>query len=102
MNFVPNMSNYARRMARLSARIFGEVSRPTNNKSMKVVRILSQQPNDLNPYVVDHYPPHVEYSKLIRVLREYGLFRDEHLDFKEEMVRQKILRGKVKPKRGEG
>ncbi|XP_035211942.1 28S ribosomal protein S33, mitochondrial-like [Stegodyphus dumicola] len=75
MNFVPNMSNYARRMARLSARIFGEVSRPTDSKSMKVVRILSQQPNDLNPYVVDHYPPHVEYSKLIRVLREHGLFR---------------------------
>ena len=29
-------------------------------------------------------------------------FRDEHLDFKEEMVRQNILRGKVKPKKGEG
>ncbi|GBM38340.1 hypothetical protein AVEN_194309-1, partial [Araneus ventricosus] len=27
---------------------------------------------------------------------------DEHLDFKEEMVRQKILRGKVKPKPGQG
>lgn len=29
-------------------------------------------------------------------------FRDEHLDFKEEMKRLRILRGKVKPKKGEG
>ena len=75
MNFLPSMSNYARRMTRLSARIFGEVARPTNAKSMKVVRILSKRPNDLDPYIVDHYPPHVEYSNLIRVLRDHGLYR---------------------------
>ncbi|XP_015907256.1 small ribosomal subunit protein mS33 [Parasteatoda tepidariorum] len=102
MNFLPGMSNYATRMTRLSARIFGEVARPTNNKSMKVVRILSARPKDLDPYYVDHYPPHPQYSQLIAILREHGLFRDEHLDFKEEMVRQKILRGKVKPKPGQG
>lgn len=28
--------------------------------------------------------------------------RDEHQDFKEEMARQRVLRGKVKPKKGEG
>lgn len=75
MNFLPNMSNYARRMTRLSARIFGEVARPTNAKSMKVARILSKRPLDLDSYFVDHYPPHVEYSTLIRVLRDHGLFR---------------------------
>ncbi|XP_054719976.1 28S ribosomal protein S33, mitochondrial-like [Uloborus diversus] len=102
MNFVPGMSNYARRMARLSARIFGEVARPTNYRSMKVVRDLCKRPKDLDSYLTDHYPPHIEYSNLIKILREHGLYRDEHLDFKEEMIRLKILRGKVKPKRGEG
>ncbi|GBM47238.1 28S ribosomal protein S33, mitochondrial [Araneus ventricosus] len=102
MQFVPGMSNYAFRMTRLSNRIFGEVARPTNGKSMKVVQLMQKRPADLDPYIVDYYPPHEEYSKLIRVLREHGLFRDEHLDFKEEMVRQKILRGKVKPKPGQG
>lgn len=29
-------------------------------------------------------------------------FRDEHEDFKEEMLRQRALRGKVKRKPGEG
>ena len=28
--------------------------------------------------------------------------RDEHQDFKEEMIRLRALRGKVKPKKGEG
>ncbi|KAG8192907.1 hypothetical protein JTE90_025616 [Oedothorax gibbosus] len=102
MPFTPNMSNYAYRMARLSARIFGEVPRPTTSKSMKVVSFMSQRPRDLDPEVVNLYPPHVEYGKLIETLRDHGLFRDEHLDFKEEMVRQRILRGKIKPKKGEG
>ncbi|ROT61141.1 mitochondrial 28S ribosomal protein S33 [Penaeus vannamei] len=34
--------------------------------------------------------------------REYGLYRDEHQDFKEEMKRLRKLRGKGKPKKGEG
>lgn len=29
-------------------------------------------------------------------------FRDEHEDFKEEMLRLRKLRGKGKPKKGEG
>ncbi|KAG0730096.1 28S ribosomal protein S33, mitochondrial [Chionoecetes opilio] len=32
----------------------------------------------------------------------YGLYRDEHQDFKEEMVRLRALRGKGKPKKGQG
>ena len=30
------------------------------------------------------------------------LFRDEHLDFKEEIARLRVLRGKSTPKKGEG
>lgn len=30
------------------------------------------------------------------------VFRDEHMDFKDEMKRLRALRGKVKPKKGEG
>ena len=32
----------------------------------------------------------------MRVLRDYGLYRDEHKDFCEEMQRLRVLRGKAK------
>lgn len=32
-------------------------------------------------------------------LREYGLYRDEHMDFNEEMKRLRLLRGKGPPPR---
>lgn len=35
-------------------------------------------------------------------LRYYGLYRDEHEDFKEEMERMRVLRGKIKNKRPPG
>jgi small subunit ribosomal protein S33 len=38
----------------------------------------------------------------MKQLRNYGLFRDEHQDFKEEMKRLRALRGKAPPKKGEG
>ncbi|KAK7102787.1 small ribosomal subunit protein mS33-like [Littorina saxatilis] len=96
------MSAYARRMARLSAKIFGEVSRPTTPKSTKVVRIFSEKPKHLDRRVVDYYPPYRDLTMLFHTLRNYGLYRDEHQDFKDEMKRQRTLRGKVKPKKGEG
>ncbi|GFY76038.1 hypothetical protein TNIN_99881 [Trichonephila inaurata madagascariensis] len=64
---------------------------------MKVVRILQKRPADLDPYVVDYYPSHEEYSKLIRVLRDL-FFRDEHLDFKEGKGCLKIFGKKKAPK----
>ncbi|XP_060101662.1 small ribosomal subunit protein mS33 [Heteronotia binoei] len=97
-----SLSNYALRMARLSARIFGEVARPTNMKSMKVVKLLSELPMAKQKGVYDWYPPHNTYSNLMRKLRFYGLYRDEHEDFKDEMKRLKKLRGKGPPKKGEG
>ncbi|XP_031445657.1 28S ribosomal protein S33, mitochondrial isoform X1 [Phasianus colchicus] len=97
-----NVSNYALRMARLSAQIFGEVVRPTDSKSMKVVKLFSEQPIAKREEVYSWYPPHNTYYALMKKLRFLGLYRDEHQDFKEEMRRLKKLRGKEKPKKGEG
>ncbi|KAH8359047.1 hypothetical protein KR093_004078 [Drosophila rubida] len=115
-------TQYARRMNYLSNRIFGEVARTTNDKSMKVgctipklnltiilirlylqvVRMFSEEPIQKRDYVVNWYPRHVETHLLMKNLRDYGLFRDEHQDFKEEMKRLRKLRGKAAPKKGEG
>ncbi|XP_046563681.1 28S ribosomal protein S33, mitochondrial-like [Haliotis rubra] len=95
-------SNYAKRMGHLAARIFGEVARPTSLRSMKVVRLMRELPPNLNPEVVNYYPRYKDTNGLMIKLRKHGLFRDEHLDFQEEMTRLKALRGKVKPKKGEG
>ena len=37
-----------------------------------------------------------ETNELMRVLRDYGLYRDEHKDFCDEMQRLRVLRGKAK------
>ncbi|XP_072508656.1 small ribosomal subunit protein mS33 [Notamacropus eugenii] len=97
-----SLSEYAVRMARLSARIFGEVASPTDSKSMKVVKLFSEQPLAKKKETYDWYPPHNTYFALMRKLRFFGLYRDEHQDFKEEQMRLKKLRGKGKPKKGEG
>ncbi|XP_040886491.1 28S ribosomal protein S33, mitochondrial [Toxotes jaculatrix] len=95
-------SSYAIRMARLSARIFGEVVRPTDSKSMKVVRLFEEPPLAKRKEVYDWYPHHKIYYAMTQKLRFMGLFRDEHEDFKDEMYRLRKLRGKGKPKKGEG
>ncbi|KAK6188569.1 hypothetical protein SNE40_004717 [Patella caerulea] len=95
-------SNYSKRMGRLAARIFGEVARPTTSQSTKVVKIFSQKPLHLRPEVVNYYPQHDVIGNMMSRLRHLGLYRDEHMDFKEEMRRLKNLRGKAKPKKGEG
>ncbi|XP_054857059.1 28S ribosomal protein S33, mitochondrial-like [Eublepharis macularius] len=97
-----NLSNYALQMACLSARIFGEVARPTDRQSMKVVKLLSETPMAKRKEVYDRYPPHNIDSGLKRKLHFYGLYRDEHDNFKDEMKRLKKLRGKGLLKKGEG
>lgn len=87
-------TNYARRMQRLSNRIFGEVAAPTNDKSLKVARMFAARPLHSDEAVLHYYPRHVETHALMLRLRELGLFRDEHQDFKEEMARLRALRGK--------
>lgn len=97
-----SLSEYALRMTRLSARLFGEVARPTDSKSMKVVKLFSEQPLAKRKETYDWYPNHNTYFAFMGILRFHGLYRDEHQDFKEEQVRLKKLRGKGKPKKGEG
>ena len=45
---------------------------------------------------ITYYPAVEEANELMRVLRDYGLYRDEHKDFCEEMQRLRVLRGKAK------
>jgi len=75
VNVVASMSNYAKRMARLSARIFGEVARPTNSRSMKIVKLFSAQPLEKRSEIVEYYPRHVELTSLVKRLRFLGLYR---------------------------
>ncbi|XP_017893317.1 28S ribosomal protein S33, mitochondrial [Ceratina calcarata] len=89
-------TSYANHMNRLSNRVFGEVTRNTNSKSMKVVKLFSEKPVNRRADIVRYYPRHIETDLLMKHLRNYGLFRDEHLDFKEEYERLRELRGKKK------
>ncbi|CAN9508046.1 unnamed protein product [Ophioblennius macclurei] len=95
-------SSYALRMARLSAQIFGEVVRPTDSKSLKVVQLFQEPTMAQRKEVYEWYPQHKLYYGMTQRLRFMGLFRDEHEDFKEEMRRLRKLRGKGTPKKGEG
>lgn len=49
-----------------------------------------------DPRWIAYYPAVEETNELMRVLRDYGLYRDEHKDFCEEMQRLRVLRGKAK------
>lgn len=96
------MSEYARRMSRLASRIFGEVAKGTAYRNEKVVNYFSQKPLHKDSRIIDYYPPYQKIDLIFSQLRHHGLYRDEHLDFKEEMIRLRALRGKTKPKKGEG
>lgn len=50
----------------------------------------------MDPDVIDYYHRLPEAHYLFVFMRNYGLFRDEHADFKDEMKRQRKLRGKVR------
>jgi len=97
-----SLSNYAKRMARLSAQIFGEVARPTDGKSLRVVRLFAAKPLDKSPEIYEYYPRHSQINYLMLQLRNLGLIRNEHADFNEEMTRLRALRGKVRPEKGKG
>merc|ERR1711860_81031 len=83
-------------MARLSARIFGEVARPESLKSKKVVELFSKPYYHEKKEVTNLYPRHHVIKDFFGKLRHNGLYRDEHLDFVEEMERQRTARGKGK------
>ncbi len=69
---------------------------------MKVVNMLSEEPIHKRDYIINWYPRHVETNFFTKELREYGLFRDEHQDWKDEMKRLRYLRGKRPPVKGQG
>jgi len=89
-------SEYATKMNRLSNQIFGEVARPTTQEGMTIVERLSSEPHELREHRTQYYPAVEEATELCNILREYGLFRDEAADFKEEMLRARELRGRAK------
>jgi len=89
-------TEYATKMKRLSNQIFGEVRRPMNASQAALVDKFASEPLEQSEMWVTWYPGLEETAELMRNLREYGLFRDEHQDFKDEMARLRQLRGKVK------
>ncbi|KAM8923324.1 small ribosomal subunit protein mS33-like [Lycaon pictus] len=97
-----SLSEYALRMTGLSAWLFGEIARPTDSKSMKVVKLFSEQPLAKRKETSDWYPNHNTYFALMGTLRFLGLYRDEHQDFKDEQLCLKKLHCKGKPRKGEG
>jgi len=108
-------SNYQLRMEKLSAKIFNKQAFPVIPKEMQkdpdkapfwnwiedhlrlwmVALRHAEKPRDLDTeWRPDYYPAHPQIRELTYRLRAHGLFRDEHQDFKEEIKRLKILRGK--------
>ncbi|KAI6213184.1 28S ribosomal protein S33, mitochondrial [Aphelenchoides besseyi] len=91
----PN-SMYGKRLDRLSNRIFNEVIRPTNSKSMKVIRVMQAEPlEQRDDKHVDYYPNLPMFHYLTKMLRYHGLFFDEHVVWRQVQNELKILRGKV-------
>ncbi|XP_076811662.1 small ribosomal subunit protein mS33-like [Clavelina lepadiformis] len=93
-----NPSQYARNMARLSARIFREQLPTEQHKAKLILRILGREPYYKKREFTHYYPPIQDVRDLFKTLRHLGLYVDEHMDFKEEMQRQRELRGKGKKK----
>ena len=65
-------------------------------ESMRAFKLLSRKPLETRDEVVNYYAAHEQTSQLMTTLRDYGLYRDEHKDFKEMMARLRRLRGKEK------
>ncbi|KAI6190284.1 28S ribosomal protein S33, mitochondrial [Aphelenchoides bicaudatus] len=95
---------YGKRMERLSNRIFNEVIRPTDTKSMKVVRVMAAEPLEQQEFKSTEYYPNLPmFHYLTKLLRVHGLLFDEHVVWREVQNQLKILRGKVvMPKPGQG
>uniref|UniRef100_A0AC34QGP0 Small ribosomal subunit protein mS33 n=1 Tax=Panagrolaimus sp. JU765 TaxID=591449 RepID=A0AC34QGP0_9BILA len=87
---------YGKRVDRLSNRIFGEVIRPTDERSKKVVRIMSEEPlEQREDKSVNYFPNLPMFHYLTKMLRFHGLFFDDHVVWRQVQDELKILRGKV-------
>jgi len=89
-------TDYADKMRRLSNQIFGESRRPETVSTRALVSKFAAEPKEQHERWITYYPAHEETNELMRNLRDYGLFRDEHKDFKDEMDRLRELRGKTR------
>jgi len=71
------MSQYAKRMAQLSSRIFGELLNvEKNSPNYRVIQRLSLKPIDkLDEYSMNYYPRHQDHDHLFKILRYHGLYR---------------------------
>ncbi|KAF7632585.1 hypothetical protein Mgra_00008032 [Meloidogyne graminicola] len=98
-------SEYGKRMMRLSNKIFGEVARPTDEKSMRVVtEIMSNEPWEQQEiYSVQYYPNLPMFHYLTKMLKMHGIYYDEHVVWREVQNEIRLAKGKVVfPKIGEG
>ena len=118
-DFAVVSSKYSQRMRKLSCKIFNDFyvpeiskkeyehgfSHPSTSHWLKKVfsdyrtfERNTEKPGDFdtrrNP---NYYPAHPQVRQLTHHLREYGLFRDEHRDFNEEMRAIAVSKGKVFP-----
>ena len=95
-NIDKNRSEYNKRMQYLSNSIFGEYKVPISLETKRLVDSFERRPYENRTEIVNYYPAHDQTAELMTRLRDYGLFRDEHKDYVEEMERQRKLRGKSK------
>jgi len=87
-------TEYANKMRRLSNQIFGESRRPETASTIELKKRFAAEPKEQQERWVTYYPALEETNELMRLLRNYGLYRDEHKDFCDEMDRLRELRGK--------
>uniref|UniRef100_A0AC35UDP4 28S ribosomal protein S33, mitochondrial n=1 Tax=Rhabditophanes sp. KR3021 TaxID=114890 RepID=A0AC35UDP4_9BILA len=95
---------YGKRVERLSNRIFGEVTTPTDIKSQKVVRLMAAEPLEQQEQKsIQYYPNLPMFHYLTKMLRFHGLLFDQHVVWRQVQDELKIARGKiVRPVIGQG
>ncbi|XP_062503561.1 small ribosomal subunit protein mS33-like [Corticium candelabrum] len=92
----------SQRLVQLGARIFGDIPRQLTPYDLKIIRYFKRNPVELREEVTSYYPPTKEINSLFLRLRRLGLYRDPHIDFREEMNAKRKARGKGPPKKGQG
>ncbi|CAK5018150.1 unnamed protein product [Meloidogyne enterolobii] len=98
-------SKYGKRMQRLSNKIFGEVTRPTDIKSIRVANeIMKNEPwEQQEVYSPEYYPNLPMFHYLTKMLKLHGVYFDEHVVWREVQNEIRLAKGKiVHPKIGEG
>ena len=91
-------SDYNGKIKYLSNSIFGDFKKPGlgSYNNWRLMYSMISKPLYERPEIVQYYPPHEKTGMMMAKLRRYGLYRDEHKDFIEEMERRRNKRGKSK------